>query len=999
MATVFLVVCFTYILVATPTVYAADAQWSGTDISYQQNTYSELGKATGQESHKLPKDTFIYQYVEAANTSGGGATQKAHLIYFPSGTDPPSATAATYVTFNYDGARFTNKSAEADITVTPQPAITSTGTSSCSVEGIGWIICPVTNFLARGMDFIYGIVSNFLEVRALTTTTDQAMYRAWDYVRNLANVLFVIGFLVVIYSQITGVGLSNYSIKKILPRVIVAAILVNTSYWICAVAIDVFNILGYSIQDMFISVRNSLVGDEGNSWDLISWESLTSVILSGGTILAGASIGTYLGISTLAVATAGVGITGALFVLLPLLISVLFIVLMTFLILAARQAIITILVVLAPVAFVAYLLPNTEEWFTKWRKTLFTLLLVFPAFSFVFGGAQLASAIIIQNATDINMVLLAMGVQVAPLAITPLLLRLGGGVLNRFAGIVNNPGKGIFDRSKNWAKDRSDTNRAKGLATLDRRAKTNQFRNGLPSSGNWRQRTRLNPNNMAYLREYKRRERAGMKSASEAMSEGLFTQTAAGQRIHSLNKDAGLEKNYGEARNQERWVNQVYGNPRTGTAGDPYRNNLHHESHMAEGRSKLLEEAATNHAERDLQTQINTTAGLRNLKIQSDVNAAHAQFQAANVTAEGKAEFKQQFQDGQFGSRALRLMNVQTSNFEKEAATIDSMLTKRAEADWERRSETDANIQNIRLKEVEASGSFARAEKEWQHIVNKVQAQGSAAPGVLNAVNVDVRAMTNAIQTDNRAIAVKEQAIESAKIVQKSEFAKALKTNATLRTEAASIDPHGANRVLAAAKKAVSEEMIRATNNIFDTMDYDVASNPDLLETAWNDAAARGELSEMIAYARKMAVNAPGLKKLKPLLATYTQSMGPLSDEVMTLKEVLAADDTFRNAGRDMEVWANNEINPDTGQLFRDFQEVRDSSSPYGNITASRFTRMNAYSQQETLYWLQQNSPVRLNQLLEGIGDETGQVWRELKGSIREDIKTIRAGNNIPNPN
>ena len=61
-----------------------------------------------------------------------------------------------------------------------------------------------------------------------------------------------------IYSHITSFGISNYGIKKILPRLIIVAILVNISFYICAIAIDLSNIAGQAIQDMFINIETYL---------------------------------------------------------------------------------------------------------------------------------------------------------------------------------------------------------------------------------------------------------------------------------------------------------------------------------------------------------------------------------------------------------------------------------------------------------------------------------------------------------------------------------------------------------------------------------------------------------------------------------------------------------------------------------------------------------------------------------------------------------------------
>ena len=124
-------------------------------------------------------------------------------------------------------------------------------------------------------------------------------------------------------------------------------------------------------------------------------------------------------------------------------------------ILAARQAIITVCIIVAPLAFVAYVLPSTEKYFEKWKDLMMTMLLMFPLFSLVFAGAQLAGLAIIQNATSIIQIIIGMAVQVAPVVITPMLIKFSGSLLGKVAGMINNPNRGLVDRTRNWSKDRA----------------------------------------------------------------------------------------------------------------------------------------------------------------------------------------------------------------------------------------------------------------------------------------------------------------------------------------------------------------------------------------------------------------------------------------------------------------------------------------------------------------------------------------------------------------
>jgi hypothetical protein len=102
----------------------------------------------------------------------------------------------------------------------------------------------------------------------------------------------------------------------------------------------------------------------------------------------------------------------------------------------------------APLAFVAYLLPNTENLFNKWRKLFMTLLLMFPIIAALFGASALASKIIMSSSDDMVVRIMAACIAILPLALTPLVMKTAGGVLNRFGGIVNNSERGPIDRLK-----------------------------------------------------------------------------------------------------------------------------------------------------------------------------------------------------------------------------------------------------------------------------------------------------------------------------------------------------------------------------------------------------------------------------------------------------------------------------------------------------------------------------------------------------------------------
>ena len=235
-------------------------------------------------------------------------------------------------------------------------------------------------------------------------------------------------------------GITNYGVKKLLPRIVIAAVLVNASYIICAIAIDLSNILGAGAKDILAAPFDSkgLFNDFGDSATGKGWEGFVGGVLAG-TIAA--SIALYATLSAL----------------LPALVAALFAIVTVFLVLTLRQALIILLVVVAPLAFVAFLLPNTEQWFKKWRSLFQTLLLMYPIIAFIFGASAVASQIVMASAKgNIAVQIAGALISIIPLAITPIVLKSAGGLLNRFGGMINNPNKGPFDRLRKGAEGYRD---------------------------------------------------------------------------------------------------------------------------------------------------------------------------------------------------------------------------------------------------------------------------------------------------------------------------------------------------------------------------------------------------------------------------------------------------------------------------------------------------------------------------------------------------------------
>lgn len=427
----------------SPKTFALEgAKWGGTDkttIIYGGKTFT---KVSGSDKNKFPENLRSGEiFLEKTNASTSEVN--AQIITLSKIEDKIDGKLAS-VKIAPNGAISQNGETQ-NLSGEGTATDAERGETSCAIEGgMGWVLCGISNSLAKAADSIYGIVEGFLQVQPLQTTNKSGVYVVWNYMKNIANVLFAIFVIVVVYSQITNIGISNYGIKKMLPKMIIAAILINLSYYICAIAIDLSNITGHQLQNMLVGIRQSVFSNSEITAQKPEWAQVVTALMAG-TTWAGYSFAALGG-------WAGLAWTVGL-----ILIGILYSAFVAFMVLAARQAIITVLIFLSPLAFAASILPNTNKWYDKWKDIFTTMLVMYPLIALIFGGSQLAGMTIIANSNgNFATLILGMAVQVIPLAITPTIMKVSGGLLSKFAGIINNPNKGPVDAAKRFMQEGRD---------------------------------------------------------------------------------------------------------------------------------------------------------------------------------------------------------------------------------------------------------------------------------------------------------------------------------------------------------------------------------------------------------------------------------------------------------------------------------------------------------------------------------------------------------------
>lgn len=250
--------------------------------------------------------------------------------------------------------------------------------------------------------------------------------------------------------------LNAYSIKKILPRLVIAAIAINLSYYFMVIAIDITNLIGDGIADL-ITLPFRYADPPMESWDP---GDLSKIIISvAGALIAFKAIrglfnsaslargaGQQGGTTTGARAALSNAFDGFSAFLLSIALPIFLIIVAILIVLTIRLGLIVGLAISAPVAFAAMILPSTEGIFKKWWKLFTTTLMIYPIVMTLFALGRVGTYIFgnIDGQTIGGLTgVLAVVAQFIPLALIPFAFKLAGGTIGAIGNFIDGKRSGV----------------------------------------------------------------------------------------------------------------------------------------------------------------------------------------------------------------------------------------------------------------------------------------------------------------------------------------------------------------------------------------------------------------------------------------------------------------------------------------------------------------------------------------------------------------------------
>lgn len=303
---------------------------------------------------------------------------------------------------------------------------------SCESEGgeWSWILCPALRMASSAMEKLDQAVQDLLTLPD-NYYNDPDLEASWRSIRNIAYIILIPVMLVMVISTALGFEfISAYTVKRALPRLLLAIIFMTLSFEITKFLIILTNNISQGIQGLIISSFH-------NRADV----TLASLFNPGG----GAG------------ATFTVGIVGGTLVaagLLPVILSYLFvgaiILFIALLALSLRQMLLIMFMVLAPLAIIAWIFPGNDKLWKLWWGSFSKLLLLFPLIMILIGSGKAFAALVHSTDSSVFATVLKLTAYIGPYLFIPAMFKFAGGIFATVSGMANDRSKGLFDRQRKY---------------------------------------------------------------------------------------------------------------------------------------------------------------------------------------------------------------------------------------------------------------------------------------------------------------------------------------------------------------------------------------------------------------------------------------------------------------------------------------------------------------------------------------------------------------------
>ncbi|MDO9399414.1 MAG: hypothetical protein Q7T79_01885 [bacterium] len=210
------------------------------------------------------------------------------------------------------------------------------------INGIGLILIALINILILVCSY-----NGFIDSSAVSN--------GWKIVRDLCNMFFILILLIIAFATI--LRQENYSVKKLLPKLLLMAILINFSKTICGLIIDCAQVIMLTFVNGFKEVGR------GNLADMLGLKDIYNISADAKDVNTLTVLGSYI-LALIYVLISSVVIATMLAVL------------------VMRMVMLWIYIVLSPLAYLLAAFPAGQSYSQQWWKDFTSNVIVGPVLAF-----------------------------------------------------------------------------------------------------------------------------------------------------------------------------------------------------------------------------------------------------------------------------------------------------------------------------------------------------------------------------------------------------------------------------------------------------------------------------------------------------------------------------------------------------------------------------------------------------------------------------------------
>lgn len=300
-----------------------------------------------------------------------------------------------------------------------------------------WAACPIITAAQTTANGMYNFVEDQLKFSVSpdskldSKTTDSlgkehdSVHQVWSNFRILVSGLVVILLLIMVISQAIGTGpFDAYTVKKMLPRLVIGVILIQISW-------PIFSWVINTVDDMGRGLADIMYAPFGGS-DALNLNSVMKPFVGEAIAF------NWVGIPALAVFA-----VVAPFIVIGLILTVLVAIFVGFLTLLFRKIIIILALIFVPVALISWMMPNDglRKYWKLWWDNFIKALMMFPLIVVMIAAGRIFAKIGSGQGGDFVGFFIVLVGFFGPLFILPKTFKWGGALMQSAGSAISSAGQ------------------------------------------------------------------------------------------------------------------------------------------------------------------------------------------------------------------------------------------------------------------------------------------------------------------------------------------------------------------------------------------------------------------------------------------------------------------------------------------------------------------------------------------------------------------------------